>query len=104
MMVAEVLKNMTFGEMLKTYRKQAGLSAAALAAKSGVTRAAIIEYEGDRRSPSFESGLALAKALGVSCEVFSEVEFRYASQKGKPKTSDDNQSEEGGGKKDTIED
>lgn len=55
------------GERLRSARKSAGVSAAALAARTGVTEAAIRKIEsGGSKQPSFLTGLALARSLGVS--------------------------------------
>jgi 3,4-dihydroxy 2-butanone 4-phosphate synthase/GTP cyclohydrolase II len=55
--------NATFGESLQSAMERAGLSAAELAARTGLTEAAISLLRSGRRSPSFRSMKALAKAL-----------------------------------------
>lgn len=59
--------SVSVGEKLRLARKSAGVSAAALAARTGVTEAAIRKIEsGGSKQPSFLTGLALARELGVS--------------------------------------
>jgi transcriptional regulator with XRE-family HTH domain len=65
---------MTFGEKLRELREGKELSRQALADASGVTFATIHGYEMGRRSPSLSNTVALAKALGVTCEAFSGCE------------------------------
>ena len=55
--------NATFGESLQSAMERAGLSAAELAARTGLTEAAISLLRSGRRSPSFRSMKALATAL-----------------------------------------
>lgn len=57
----------TIGERLKRIREEQGMTAARLGALSGVGEGAVYKIErGDSKSPSFSTGLRLAKALGVS--------------------------------------
>jgi transcriptional regulator with XRE-family HTH domain len=59
-----------FGARLRELREAAGLSRSALGEKCGLTLDGIAQLESGRRRPMWESVLALAKALGVTCEAF----------------------------------
>jgi transcriptional regulator with XRE-family HTH domain len=65
---------MTFGQKLRELREAKELSRAALGELSGVPFGTIHGYELDRRAPTLSATMKLAKALGVSCEAFSECE------------------------------
>jgi transcriptional regulator with XRE-family HTH domain len=57
----------TIGERIRALRERNKMSAAALARAAGVSRSAIAQIEsGVAKSPSFETGLLIARALGVS--------------------------------------
>lgn len=56
---------MEFKDMLKYFRKQAGLSQASLAAKVGVKPSTISMYEVGKRQPDFETEEALADFFNV---------------------------------------
>jgi transcriptional regulator with XRE-family HTH domain len=62
---------MTFADRLKELRRQAGLSQAQLAQKSGLSVDAIRDYEYGRREPSLKNGFRLAQALGTDCRAFA---------------------------------
>jgi hypothetical protein len=54
------------GSRIKSFRRQRGLTAAALASRVGVTENAIRKLEaGDSREPRFSTGLRIARALDV---------------------------------------
>lgn len=79
---------MTFAEKLRELRDAKGLSEARLAELSGVPFGTVHDYGLGRRAPSFANVLALAKALGVSCEEFSgceDVTPEPAPKRGKKK-------------------
>jgi transcriptional regulator with XRE-family HTH domain len=61
-----------FGDRLRELRTAAGLSLRGLAERAGVTPDAIVKLESGNRSPSWDTALALAGALGVSCEAFTQ--------------------------------
>jgi transcriptional regulator with XRE-family HTH domain len=61
-----------FGLRLKTLRKQAGLSQEKLAEQSGLHRQAIAKLELGTHEPSWGTVRALADALGVKCDAFTE--------------------------------
>jgi len=65
---------MTFAQKLRELREEKGLSEVKLAAASGVSLGTVRVYRLGHRSPSFANVQKLAKALGVSCEVFSMCE------------------------------
>lgn len=52
-----------FGEILKTYRLQAGLSQEALAKRAGMHSTTISYYEVGRRKPTIHTLFILARAL-----------------------------------------
>jgi transcriptional regulator with XRE-family HTH domain len=63
---------MTFAEKLKVLRSDQSLSREELAVKSGLARGTVRDYEQGLRSPTLESAVKLARALGVSVAVFEE--------------------------------
>src|SRR5262245_59462886 len=62
----------TFGQVLKRLRQEAGLSQMDLAVKAGLNLFTVAKIEQGHREPSWATVQALARALGVSCEVFVE--------------------------------
>ena len=62
-----------FSTKLKKLREQAGLSQKQLADKAGVSQKAISFWETGDREPSWSAVQALARALGVTCEAFTEA-------------------------------
>ena len=62
----------TFAEKLKRLREEAGLSQAALAEKTGMNLSTIAKIEQGLREPGWATVQKLARALGVSCEVFMD--------------------------------
>jgi len=64
------MKAMSFAEMLRKLRHQAGLTQEQLADKSGVSLWTLRGYEIGRREPSWRSLLDLCKALAVDPRVF----------------------------------
>jgi transcriptional regulator with XRE-family HTH domain len=68
--IAEIAKN------LKELRTKRGLSIAELAEKAGTTKQTISYLENCERTPSFETGLKIAQALGVTAE-----ELAYGEKK-----------------------
>ncbi len=61
-----------FGRRLRELREAARLTQEQLAEKVGVKRDAVVRWESSKREPVWSSVLALAAALGVSCEAFAE--------------------------------
>lgn len=63
----------TFGARLRELRVAAGLTQPELGSKAGVEKGTISRIERGERSPTWETVIALATALGVSCEAFNEA-------------------------------
>ena len=64
---------MTIGKRIKTARKQAGMTQAALASKMGISYQGIQQWENDRRNPRYSSLLRIAKALNIPIQnLFSD--------------------------------
>lgn len=63
-------KPVTFASRLRQLRSAAGITAAELARKSGVTKQAISRLEADMDRPLFDTVCKLAKALEISTEEF----------------------------------
>lgn len=61
-----------FGSRLKEIREQAGLSQREVCERAGLTLDGLSKLERGLRSPSWDTVVALANALGVSCEAFRE--------------------------------
>jgi transcriptional regulator with XRE-family HTH domain len=77
---------MMFGPRLKELREQGGLSQKALADKAGVSQNAVSHWEQGLREPSWSNILAVAMALGVTCEAFTTAPAdRPAAGRGRPK-------------------
>ena len=56
-------------EVLRAAREEAGLSQAALAARSGVSQSVISVYESGRRQPSLPMLTGLVEAAGCDLEL-----------------------------------
>ena len=69
-----------FPGRLAELRTAAGLTQQQLAEKAVLTRDGIAQLETGRRSPSWETVLALCTALGVSCEAFRTVPAETAKK------------------------
>jgi DNA-binding XRE family transcriptional regulator len=75
-----------FAARLRELRKTAGLSRQELAGKAGLSKWGINDLEQGRRSPNWETVLALCAALGVSCEAFTqEPQPAPPPERGRPK-------------------
>lgn len=59
---------MQIAKNLKQFRKEQKLSLAELAEMAGVTKQSISYFENCDRCPSFEVGMKIAKALGITAE------------------------------------
>lgn len=64
---------MTIGELIKTWRKEKGLTQKQLAEKTGIATITIQQYEGGKRVPKAEFLARIAQALGVSEYDFWEA-------------------------------
>jgi transcriptional regulator with XRE-family HTH domain len=74
-----------FAGRLRELREQAALTQEQLASKSGMTRDGIAHLEQGRRKPTWETVLALSKALGVDCTTFTvEPAERAPTGPGRP--------------------
>jgi transcriptional regulator with XRE-family HTH domain len=62
-----------FAGRLRELREAAGLSQQQLADKAGLTRDGIAQLERGRRQPAWATVLALAGALGVDCNAFTQA-------------------------------
>lgn len=61
-----------FGGRLRELRAASGMTLRALAEAAGVTPDALVKLERGDRKPTWETVLALAKALGVDCTAFTK--------------------------------
>lgn len=61
-----------FGKRLKELRDGAGLTQQALAEAAGLSKDAIYSIEAGKRRPTWDTAIALAGALGVTCEAFTK--------------------------------
>lgn len=71
-----------FGLRLKELRAAAGLTLRELSEKAGVTPDALVKLESGRRSPTWETVLALADVLGVDCTAFAQPPTTEAAPRG----------------------
>ena len=71
--------NASFGDSLQSAMERAGLNAAELAGRTGLTEAAISLLRSGRRNPSFKSMKLLAKALPELAADLGEVRERERS-------------------------
>lgn len=81
----------TFGEKLRELRDAAGMTQLALSQAAGVPIGTVRDYEQGTRDPLLSNAQRLAKALGVSLDVFPPTAPR--PKKGKDR---------GKGKKDGV--
>jgi transcriptional regulator with XRE-family HTH domain len=78
-----------FAGRLRELRTQAGLSQTELAEKAGLTKDGIAQLEQGRRSPSWDTVLALCAALGVECMAFTqEPETEGKRRRGRPRKTE----------------
>jgi transcriptional regulator with XRE-family HTH domain len=69
-----------FAGRLKSLREAAGLTQAQLAEQAGMNQFGIAKLEQGQREPSWNTVLALAKALDVDCRAFAEEGSARAKQ------------------------
>jgi transcriptional regulator with XRE-family HTH domain len=62
----------SFGEKLKAFRVEAGMTRAELAEEAGFDESAILAWENGEGGPSWSAVQALAKALGINCHEFGD--------------------------------
>jgi transcriptional regulator with XRE-family HTH domain len=75
-----------FGGRLRDLREAAGLTRQELAEKAGLKAGGVRDIEQGRRSPQWETVLALCGALNCSCEEFrKEPADRPKPQRGRPR-------------------
>jgi transcriptional regulator with XRE-family HTH domain len=75
-----------FAPRLKELREQAGLTQQALAEKAGMNRFGVAQLEQGRNKPSWDTVVALCKALGVSCDAFLQPPSEEAPRaRGRPR-------------------
>jgi transcriptional regulator with XRE-family HTH domain len=78
-----------FAGRLKDLRTAAGLTQEQLAGKAGMTKDGVAQLEQGRREPAWATVLALAGALGVTCEAFTkEPAKRDPAKRGRPAARD----------------
>lgn len=73
-----------FPGRLQELREQSGLTQLQLADKAGMTREGIAQLETGRRSPAWESVVALCQALGVKCDAFLQAPAERPARLGRP--------------------
>jgi transcriptional regulator with XRE-family HTH domain len=69
-----------FGPRLKQLREGAGLTQAQLAERAGLHPQGIVKLERNEREPAWGTVLALADALGVSCDDFRRAGSTAAAE------------------------
>lgn len=62
-----------FPARLAALRAAAGLTGPELAARAGLSRQAVRQYENGNRRPTFDAVLKLAAALGTDCRAFAPI-------------------------------
>jgi transcriptional regulator with XRE-family HTH domain len=73
-----------FGERLRELRQEAGLTQKQLAEEAGLTVWAITDLEqGGRQHPRWDTVVALADALGVSCDAFRQAPAKGGKKPGR---------------------
>lgn len=83
-----------FAGRLRELRTAAGISQKELADKAGMTKDGIAHLEQGRRSPSWETVLALASALGVEVGAFTIApKDAPPSERGRPRKASDSEGE-----------
>ena len=76
----------SFADKLKLALEGKGITAYALAGLADVTQSEISKLLLGKRQPSWKTVQKLAAALGVSCEVFADVDLEIAKEEPPAKT------------------
>lgn len=86
---------MSFGTRLRELREAAGLTRKELAERAGLKESGIANLEQDRRSPAWETVVALCTALNVSCDEFRKEPTAEPAPKprGRPRKKAEGQAE-----------
>jgi transcriptional regulator with XRE-family HTH domain len=74
----------TFGQTLKRLRSERQLTQEELAEAAGIGRVTLARLETDKAVATWPTVRALAKALGISCQVFENGGGPAAATPGKP--------------------
>jgi transcriptional regulator with XRE-family HTH domain len=90
--------NSAFSRKLKALREERGLTQQQLADQAGMHRFGVAKLERGEREPTWATVQALAKALGVSCEAFTDDEEPEAQPDPSAESSPPPAKGEGGGK------
>lgn len=83
MLAPEQELSMAFAKRLRELRETKGMTATALAAAVGVTRAAISRIEGGDAQPSWDLAVRIARALNVSLDELAKEDEPPKKGKGK---------------------
>jgi len=98
----EIMDAGIFAARMKELRRAAGLTQPELASKTGLSKSYVADLEQGRYEPSWSTVLAMATALGVKCDAFTEPPASSEPQgRGRPssKSTDDSKPESGKPKK-----
>ncbi len=77
-----------FAHRLKELRVQAGLTQEALAERASMSKAGVADLEQGRREPGWGTVIALANALGATCQDFMVLASEKESAKpGRPRST-----------------
>ena len=74
--------NDSFGKRLRELRRERGLTAAELADRLGVSRAAVSQFESGASLPSLSTLFTMAACLGVSADLLLGVTYTYTVVEG----------------------
>jgi transcriptional regulator with XRE-family HTH domain len=70
-----------FGDVLQEVRQTKGMTQQALADGAQIPLATLRNYEQNKRSPSFENALGMARTLGIPLETFADCTFVREQQR-----------------------
>jgi transcriptional regulator with XRE-family HTH domain len=83
-----------FGGRLRELREAAGWTQQRLAEVAGMKLGGVRNLEQGRRSPAWETVLALAQALGVDCTAFTKEPAAREPKPGRPRKAEPDQAED----------